>query len=438
MVVLQQSKVLCGATAAIGGILEVFSTAVLAYPAAKAAEGIFWSQKSLRKALVVNLFFQICASISGNLIATWFGPISIVGPIFFAAQLVANLIIFWVALGLEEFTKQMQIGTYVIAVAVVLLVVVGPDVQGDQVFETLIAKPWAAIWTFMLIVGMFASAIFLTPGKLAVTNIQKQWKRSAILLTARATAFSLMLTTGRALILKAPTSWIIGSTFLKVIAGGIYTRAIVIQSTAVEQAVFVPLNTVISLFVNAMTGIIVWEDYLVVGSWTGYVCVYLLFILGICLLLQDLALLEDVDPKAFRARWSLARPSERRETFNRIRNYGMSNENFEEDSVMAEQSEAFSIRSSSQRTPAQRRASYDDAWNAMLRTSGSHLPPHQRVHADGRSSSVLSTLTTGSARLPGVTEEEETTTNMDEDEDEERVGPPPLPSLSKNERTKTF
>jgi len=264
----------------------------------------------------------------------------------------------------------MQIGTYVITVAVALLVRVGPGVQEDQDFEVLITKPWAATWALILCIAMFLSAVPLIPGRFEISKIQKQWKRSAVLLTARASAFTLNLTTGRALILKAPTAWIIASVILKVISGIIYTRAIVVQSTAVKQAVFVPLNTVTSLFVNGITGIIIWEDWKVVGDWTGYVCIYLLFILGICLLLSNVTLLEDADPRTFRARWGLARPMERRATMERIRSYGASHD-FQEISTIAEPSGSFVIRRPSL---GERRLSRSDAWKSVYRLADHSSP----------------------------------------------------------------
>jgi len=69
----------------------VFATAILAYPDAREKQGIKVSPVMQRFALTGNVVFQILASLSGNLFATWFGPVSLVGPIFFSAQLVANV-----------------------------------------------------------------------------------------------------------------------------------------------------------------------------------------------------------------------------------------------------------------------------------------------------------------------------------------------------------
>jgi hypothetical protein len=168
---------------------------------------------------------QIAASIAGNLMSTWFGPVSVAGPIFFAAQLIGNLIIFYSVLGIENFTKEMQIGTYVVVVAVALLVRVGPGTQDDQVFEDLITRPWAAGWFLFLMAAMIITTVPIIPKCYDISNLPG-WKRYATLLMVRATAFAINLTTGRALILKAPRGWIIASVIIKVLSGAIYTRAI--------------------------------------------------------------------------------------------------------------------------------------------------------------------------------------------------------------------
>jgi hypothetical protein len=72
----KESLAICGALAGVGGVLEVFGTAVLAYPAVS-ADGVKWTDSQLSIALALNLFFQLLASLSGNLLSTWFGPVSV-------------------------------------------------------------------------------------------------------------------------------------------------------------------------------------------------------------------------------------------------------------------------------------------------------------------------------------------------------------------------
>lgn len=63
--------------AAVGGILEVFATAVLAYPASRSVEGYEWTDRQLKACLAMNIILQMLASLAGNLFATWFGPVAI-------------------------------------------------------------------------------------------------------------------------------------------------------------------------------------------------------------------------------------------------------------------------------------------------------------------------------------------------------------------------
>jgi hypothetical protein len=40
-------------------------------------EGYEWTDKQLKGCLAANIILQIMASLSGNLFATWFGPVAI-------------------------------------------------------------------------------------------------------------------------------------------------------------------------------------------------------------------------------------------------------------------------------------------------------------------------------------------------------------------------
>jgi len=290
-----QSAPLTYALAALGGVLEVFATAVLAYPDARDKQGITVSPTTQRLALLGNILLQILASLSGNLFATWFGPVSLVGPMFFSAQLVANMIIFGFVLGLENMTHEMQVGTYVIVVATILLPIVGPGIQEGQDAQELLQTPHAIVWSLILVVSMFGSAVFVF-GILKMSHYSECIK-ILILIIARSTCFTLNLTASRAFILEPDLALIIASVAVKIISGAIYTWAIVVQSTQVVQSKFVPLNAVSLMLVNAITGIVIWEDWRVVESWVGYVCVFLLLALASFLLLSSTPLMTSENPE---------------------------------------------------------------------------------------------------------------------------------------------
>lgn len=106
MVDFTQSLPICYALSAIGGILEVGSTAVLAVPDAREKEGVHLPWWLPKVALASNVIMQLLGSLSANLFATWFGPVSVVAPIYFSATLLTNLIVFGFILGLEFFTLE--------------------------------------------------------------------------------------------------------------------------------------------------------------------------------------------------------------------------------------------------------------------------------------------------------------------------------------------
>jgi hypothetical protein len=98
---------------------------------------------------------------------------------------------------------------------------------------------------------------------------------------------------------------------------------IVVQSTAVEQNSFVPLNAATTIFINAITGMLVWDDWRVVQSWAGYVCVFLLLVLGCTLLLGDLSLLQETAPETFRGgTYAMTFRTNRQRLVNNLRTFG--------------------------------------------------------------------------------------------------------------------
>lgn len=325
---------ICLTLSAVGGIMEVFATALLAVADAQTKAGIKWSSCGLRMALVGNVVLQVSASMVGNLLAPWFGPVSLVAPTFLAAQLLANMVLYGIVLGLESFTKDMRIGTYVIVIGAVLLPVVGPQIQNDQHIWALLTNILGGAWSILLLVGMLGSGSLLvlaikcpcsnkshdTPDEDVKENSQSataidmiakfpnEWHRVAILLVARATSFTVNLTVSKMMILDVSREVFILSLVLKILSGAVMTFGIVVQSTSVTQGTFVPLNATFTILVNALTGIIVWEDWRViegVQQWIGYGCVFLLFALGNYLLLGDDVKLLDSDNSTYGRRETL-------------------------------------------------------------------------------------------------------------------------------------
>lgn len=267
-----------------------------AVPSVREAQGKEMKPWLYYLALAGNITLQLTGSLTSHLVATWFGPVSIVVPFFYSSTLLSNMAIFGWLLGLEFFSKNMRVGTYVIVVGVVLLPVVGPTIQEDQdINELLLQHHFAPIWFGILVAAMTTTGLMLSV--LDITKF-KMNTRIAVLLIARASSITLNLTVSRGFILEPTHRLFIFLLVLKIVSGAVYTYAIVVQSTAVDQARFVPLNTTIIILTNALTGIIIWQDYKVISSWYGYVCVFVLLGLGCDLLLSaPVALLTEDNPK---------------------------------------------------------------------------------------------------------------------------------------------
>jgi len=351
----EQSLPLCYLLSAIGGCLEVGSVALLAIPDARAKEGVklpWWMHKVT---LASNIIMQCIGSISSNLFACWFGPVSVVAPLYFSSTLVMNMLVFGSLLGMESFTRQMKIGTYVITVSTILLIVVGPGIQENQDIGELLERPIAKLWFSILFICMTFSTLMM------MHKIYPEKKQMAVLLVARSTSYSLNLTVSRAFLLNPTTFVLIAFFVIKMVSGSIYTYAIVIQSTTVSQSKIVPLNATLVMTVNAITGILIWQDWKVISSWTGYVCVFLLLVLGCDLLLT--AVLFTCDHPEYGSKINVAQASKVIEAWRFTLKRGRGSRNLFASIAEAEgYSEACGTDREKNGAPVERK----EAWRAIL------------------------------------------------------------------------
>ncbi|KAL3941486.1 MAG: hypothetical protein SGBAC_004174, partial [Bacillariaceae sp.] len=290
-----QSLPLCIALASIGGIMEVAATACTALPQVRERQGYLVTPFQRWMAVLGNVFLQMLGGIFSALFATWFGPVSIVVPFYYCATLLTNMVVFGVWLGEETFQKPlMRVGTHVIVLAVILLPVVGPTVSPNQTFAILIQHWYSILWFFFLVLTtLVTGGILIWHGSWTDTDPEtnrflKEYtstQRTAVLLLCRAATMSVDLTVSRFLVLSPPSALVVGALIgTKLWSGNLCTYCIVVQSYSVEQARYVPLNATMVILVNALTGILVWEDQ--PQSWYGYFCVFWLLGIGCDVLLS--------------------------------------------------------------------------------------------------------------------------------------------------------
>jgi len=281
----EQSLPACLTLSALSGCMGVLATAVLAYPDAQAKKGNEFGKCAQRMAVLLSLLFQL--GIAGTSItATWYGPVSLVVPTSSSAQLLFNMLMFGVVLGLEKFMKDMRVGAYVVALAAILLPVVGPGIQEDQDIQALLMKIGSIIWSAILLASMCISGVGL-----AVSNIRR---KRGVEQTSQMFAFNLIVQTTAAVVGTTVSKMFVlvegaalgVSLAIWIISSLLLVYATVLQATTVSQAKFVPLSVGTKITCNMVTGIIIWEDWRVVTSWIGYVCVFLYLMLGNYLLCE--------------------------------------------------------------------------------------------------------------------------------------------------------
>lgn len=282
MVMVEQSFLLCTVFAVLTGLFLVLATVVVSYPERQAKiTGKEWSKRSKGIAIGANFIFFSLSAVTG-ILASWFGPVSILLPTMMGAQLVFNMLIYCVLLGLEKLNKDILVGTLVIVASVVLLPIVGPGFQDDQDALELLQSPGAIAWNSLLIAGMAGSILYLSwlsrKDKLP-TPSEHDWIFLVALLIAQTTTgvmdgslSKLFVLTQGALLYSIIAFWLIVNLLMN------YT--FIIQAITVKQSHFVPACSSAKILVNALTGIFVWQDYKVITSWAGYVTVFFLLALG--------------------------------------------------------------------------------------------------------------------------------------------------------------
>jgi len=279
-----QNIFIASSLAILGGCCQVLAVLILAYPEYHKGKGNAIS-KTLEKLLVpLNILFQVIVGIV-NTASTWFGPVSIVMPMRVSSQLLFNML-FFASLGIEEFTKDVRVGTFIVVTAAFILPVVGPTVQQDQDVMILLEHWTSEAWSIFLLFLMVVSGIFciqFLATKSQGVGVVRHRHKTIILLTARVSSAVISTSVSKLLVVTSGYTLaysLVGYVFCSII---ISTVAI-LQATEVDQSFFVPATACGIQFVNAITGLIIWQDWKVVQSWSGYALVMLQIVLGVYLI----------------------------------------------------------------------------------------------------------------------------------------------------------
>jgi len=269
---------------AIGAGLQVTAILVLAYPEfQKTKNNVKYTEKFEKLFMPMNILCQFAGGLF-NTASTWYGPVSILVPINVSAQLLFNMFFFG-ALGIEHFPTDVRIGTSVVALGALLLPNVGPSAQDGQdvmeLFDHLPAKLWMSI-----LVGSTAISGYYCIGWIEEKSrsgfLNHEYK-DLIIMIAKVSSGVLASSLSKFLAGTAGLSFV--TTVIGFVACSLVVGAVsILQATETDQSSFVPISSCGIQFINAITGLIIWQDYLVVQSWPGYFTVMMQILLGVYLI----------------------------------------------------------------------------------------------------------------------------------------------------------
>lgn len=283
--IVRQSLPLCLLFSALGGSVQTFAYVVITMEDDREKAGKRSSPIRRLLAMLLNVLIQALATLFLTL-GPRYGPVSLVQPTMLGARLLSNMVVFGGIMGKGDLSKDTQVATLNCAIAIVLLPLVGPSPQDGQAVEELLLVPYSLAWNVLFSVVFVAATIYMLSFNL---KTKSQLVVHTCLLSLSVSASVLSSTVAKALVGLsgwARISMILYYTILNVA----WSAEAIVEASAIESLTFfVPLFAFLSLTLNAVAGLLVWEDWRAVSSWTGYGCVFLLLLLGVYLL-SDLEL----------------------------------------------------------------------------------------------------------------------------------------------------
>ena len=283
----------CLIWATIGAFAAVISSTCVAYPNFLEQKHKELTYSKFRKTLhaVLNVSFSLLA-VGCFIKATGYGPVALAMPLQTGMTLLLNMVVQTV-LRMKRYTKEMTAGTLVLVCAVIILVDVGPSEQHDLLEDPLplLETVPAIIWNLICVAICILGALGIRSSNEG-TNLQLISYSMAISSTtvlAASIGKLMQETTGSVVYLFIALYIVLGVVNL-------YWSAKAAGST--DISLLMPVQSSITLALNCVTGLLVWQDWRVIEAWTSYIMVYLLILLGVY------TCASEID---FVASWSLQR-----------------------------------------------------------------------------------------------------------------------------------
>lgn len=271
--------VLCVLFAALTGLVYTIAINVVAVPTYLAEQsGAPLDNK--KSALVTSLYTGIyMLSVPVMFCATSKGPVSIVVPVVIASNLLSNMLVQSIV-GVTKFSKPARVGTYILSVAAVQLIDVGPTEPKGQVDPVaLLEKPMAVAWMMILCGLLVVGALTIPVTKsMGPNNIVKLLAFTALVSIPAAINNSISKVS---MALSGPGQAACVVAYFAL--GNMSTVMSGIGNAGLNNAISVPVFSCVQVMVNGLTGIFIWGDFQRIEKHIAYVMIYFLFCLGIYL-----------------------------------------------------------------------------------------------------------------------------------------------------------
>ena len=121
-----------------------------------------------------------------------------------------------------------------------------------------------------------------------------------VYVTAQVTSAVVGTSVSKMFAAEVPPFFLYTLFLLAIIFAAINVVSLILAAVAVDQGIFVPMQTCATLVINLVTGLIVWEDYKVIeGTEIAYIMVHFIMLLGIWLLSPEDAIQQYKGAKQF-------------------------------------------------------------------------------------------------------------------------------------------
>jgi len=268
--------------AIVAGFCSTLSAVVITYPANRSIR-LEYEQGAVEKAFILlgNVTLTGVSTVLG-ILAAGQGPVAVVFPLQVGATLLSNMII-QSRLGIARYTKNMTVGTLVLAAAVMLLPDLGPeqlppDINALELLQANLSMGFIAFCLFVMVFGLRLLVQAQTQGANLLNNNTTMLFTYALvggIGTVLNTSIAKVVQMHLSLVVKVPLVSLY--VFLACFCLGVAAMA---NGTLDDPILFVPISNGVNLVLNCLAGLCIWGDWKRLDCPFGYCIVYVLVVLG--------------------------------------------------------------------------------------------------------------------------------------------------------------